>query len=104
MAARTREACPDRGSPMPPTESRLSAICADILGVERVELDDDLFELGSDSHQAVLVALEIEAVFDVSLPLEVLETRATARALATWVDAQRARPAAKPSVGQATDD
>lgn len=78
---------------MNPTEARVSAICAQTLGVERVELDDDLFELGGDSHQAVLVALELEAVFDVNLPLEVMETTATARALAAWVEAQRARPA-----------
>lgn len=73
---------------MTPTETRVSTICAEVLGLEHVELDDDLYELGSDSHQAVLVALEIESVFQVSLPLEVLETTANVRALATWIDDQ----------------
>lgn len=86
------------------TETRVSAICAEILGLERLELDDDLFELGSDSHQAVLVALEIEAVFEVSLPLEILETTATARALAAWVDEQQVQgPDGKGLDQRATD-
>jgi len=72
------------------TQACVAAICAQILGLERIELDDDLYGLGSDSHQAVLVALEIESVFDVNLPLEVMESTATVRALAAWVDAQRA--------------
>lgn len=74
---------------MSPTEARVAGICADLLGVERVDLDMNLYDLGSDSHQAILVALEIERAFEVSLPLEVMETTATVRALAAWVDGQR---------------
>lgn len=84
---------------MTPTETTVSAICAGILGLDRVGVDDDLFDLGSDSHQAVLVALEIEHVFSVDLPLEILESSANVRALAAWIDARRAR-SAPPAAGR----
>ena len=77
------------------TERRVAAICADVLGLVHVGDDEDLYELGGDSHQAVLIALELERVFEVDLPLEMMESSATARALAAWIDDQRAtRPIA----------
>ena len=73
---------------MTPTEKKVSAICAGILGLDDVDANDDLFDLGSDSHQAVLVALEIERSFHVKLPLQVMETSARIRTLSTWIDEQ----------------
>ena len=76
---------------MTPTEVKVAALCAGILGLERVEVDDELFDLGSDSHQAVLVALDIERVFQVDLPIEVMEQSPTVRMLAAWIDGQPMR-------------
>lgn len=76
---------------MTPTEAKVAALCADVLGLERVEVDDDLYDIGSDSHQAVLVALDIERVFQVDLPIEVMEQSPNVRTLAAWIDAQPTR-------------
>ena len=74
-----------------PTQAKVSAICAEVLGLTRVGLDDDLYDLGGDSQQAVLIALHIEASMPVELPLEVMESSANVRAIAAWIDAELGR-------------
>ncbi len=73
------------------TQAEVSAICAEVLGLAQVGLDDDLYELGGDSQQAVLIALRIEASLPVELPLEVMESSANVRAIAAWIDAELCR-------------
>lgn len=63
-------------------ERQVAIICAEVLGLDRIGLDDDLYELGGDSQQAVLIALLIEGCLPVELPLEVMESRANVRAIA----------------------
>lgn len=74
-----------------PIQAQVSAICADALGLITVGLDDDLFELGADSQQAVLIAVRIEASLPVELPLEVMESSANVRAIAAWIEAELRR-------------
>lgn len=71
---------------MTPTQARVTDICADVLGLVKLDLDENLYEVGSDSHQAVLIALEIESAFGVEMPIELMEGSANVRALAAWVD------------------
>ncbi|WP_237481371.1 acyl carrier protein [Lichenibacterium dinghuense] len=86
---------------MTPTQARVTAICADVLGLVHLDLDDDLYEVGSDSHQAVLVALEIESAFSVEMPIELMEGSANVRALAAWVDERLSADAAPSPRGAA---
>lgn len=78
------------GPDLTPIQAEVSAICAEVLGLTQVGLDDDLYELGGDSQQAVLIALRIEAFLPVELPLEVMESSANVRAIAAWIDAEMA--------------
>ena len=55
-----------------PTQAKVAAICTAILGLGQIALDDDIYELGGDSQQAVLIALRIEATLPVQLPLEAI--------------------------------
>ena len=73
---------------MTPTEQKVASICGKILGVQGLRPEDDLYDLGSDSQQAVLIALDIERAFDVSLPLEIMESSGVIREIAAWVDRQ----------------
>jgi amino acid adenylation domain-containing protein len=60
-------------APRTDTEQALAAIWADALGVERVGIEDDLFELGGDSILSLRIASAATALFDVALtPRDVL--------------------------------
>lgn len=74
-----------------PIQAEVSAICAEVLGLARLDLDDNLFDLGGDSQQAVLIALRIESSMPVELPLEIMESSASVRAIAAWIEAELRR-------------
>jgi acyl carrier protein len=56
-------------APETPTEQRLAAIWTRLLGINRVGLYDNYFELGGDSLLATQLASQIRKVFEVELPL-----------------------------------
>jgi fatty-acyl-CoA synthase len=68
------------------TEAKIAGIWERVLGVVRVEPNDDFFELGGTSLQAVRVVTEIESSIGVVLPLSVLVMSPTLRELAASVD------------------
>ena len=53
-------------------ESALATIWANILGLDKVGLDDDFFELGGDSLQAARIAARVAAEWKLSVPAEAL--------------------------------
>jgi len=68
-----------------PVESTLLAIWAKVLGVRRVDVRDDFFELGGDSLLAVRLFTEIEKIYALRLPLATLFEARTVEALARVV-------------------
>jgi acyl carrier protein len=70
------------------TERVVAEVFAEILDLERVSADDDIFTLGGDSFEAVRIALELEHRFQIQLPAELLESIGQVRELAAWIDAQ----------------
>ncbi|MFE9426948.1 amino acid adenylation domain-containing protein [Kitasatospora sp. NPDC006697] len=59
-------------APRNPTEEIVAEIWAEVLGVERIGVDDDVFVLGAHSLLATRVLARLVAVFDVPLPLRCL--------------------------------
>ncbi|WP_326760221.1 amino acid adenylation domain-containing protein [Streptomyces phaeochromogenes] len=66
-------------APRTPTEERVAAVWQEVLGVERVGVQDGFFELGGDSIRAVALVGALRAAgFDVSVR-DVFEQRTVAR-------------------------
>jgi len=72
------------------TERTVAQIFAKMLELELqwVSADDDIFMLGGDSFEALRIALELERVFNIALPAELLESGGRVRYVAAWIDAQ----------------
>ncbi len=94
---------PDRAGPSrsyappeSPVQEALAEIWAEVLGVERVGIDDDFFDLGGHSLLAVKMLARVQDDFGVQLYLGGLFDRATVRALAEVVMLEL--------LGDATDD
>jgi len=55
--------------PRTPTEQKLAEIFKEMLGLERIGVEDNFFELGADSLTAVQLLVEIESQFSTQLSL-----------------------------------
>ncbi|WP_288048880.1 non-ribosomal peptide synthetase [Nocardia sp.] len=86
-------------APTTPVEEIVAGIYADVLGVSRVGLDDDFFELGGNSLLATQVTARLGAALDTQLAVRDLFEASSVLALATSVErlagSGRTRPALK---------
>ncbi|MFG2168856.1 phosphopantetheine-binding protein, partial [Micromonospora chersina] len=71
--------------PITPTEQTLADIWGDLLGLDRIGIDDDFFDLGGHSLLATQAVSRIRAAFTVELPLAALFDQPTIRGLAVVV-------------------
>ncbi|MDQ4130301.1 MAG: amino acid adenylation domain-containing protein [Actinomycetota bacterium] len=71
------------------TEERIAAIWSRVLDVEWVGVDDDFFDLGGHSLQAIQAVAEVRQAFAVEIPVRAIFEAPTVARLAVVVDAQR---------------
>ncbi|HXY92915.1 MAG TPA: AMP-binding protein [Acidimicrobiia bacterium] len=83
-------------------DAELAAIFADVLGVERVGLDDDFFDLGGDSLAAVELVAAVAEHFNVELAASALLDAPTVAELYPRLSHRRPRDAS-PAVALRTD-
>jgi acyl-coenzyme A synthetase/AMP-(fatty) acid ligase/acyl carrier protein len=72
-------------APRDPVEEAIAGIWAEVLGLERVSVHDDFFDLGGHSLLGSRVIVRIEDAFGVRLPMRVVFERRTVAELATGV-------------------
>ncbi|MHC5747095.1 MAG: amino acid adenylation domain-containing protein [Nostoc sp.] len=72
--------------PSTPIENLLAGIWAEILGIEKVGIDNNFFELGGHSLLATRVISRIRQVFQVELPLRYLFEKPTIAGLAEEIE------------------
>ncbi|MEW5926732.1 MAG: amino acid adenylation domain-containing protein [Gemmatimonadota bacterium] len=72
-------------APRTPTEEVLAGIWAEVLGVERIGVDDELFEVGGNSLLVMRIAARVRAALGVEVPLPVLLARSTVAGVAAWI-------------------
>jgi acyl carrier protein len=80
-------------APRTPTEQTMARLWEAVLGVPRVGLHDELFELGGDSMLALRLLAEIEKELGCRLPLAAFFQDATVEHLAGLVEAGAPGPA-----------
>jgi amino acid adenylation domain-containing protein len=86
--------------PRTPLETALAAIWAQVLGVERVGIDDNFFDLGGHSLLAVQVVSRILDAFQVELPLRAIFNSPTITGMAELVASRQTERAMDEQVDQ----
>ena len=82
--------------PRTPVEEVLAGIWSEVLGLERVGVHDNFFDLGGHSLRATQVVSRVRRALAVEVPLRALFEHPTVAALARRVEADRVRAAAPP--------
>lgn len=78
-------------SPTSPTEKQLTQIWTDVLRIDSVGADDDFFELGGNSLQAMRILARTSKEFGVDVPLRELYRASTLAQLARAIDQAKVR-------------
>ena len=87
LPAPERAAAEGYNAPRTPLEELLAGIWADVLGIERVAIDDNFFDLGGHSLLATQIMARIGDSFHLSLPLRELFESPTVAGLAERIQA-----------------
>src|SRR5262249_13487230 len=73
-------------APRTPAEKSLAAVWIKLLGIDRVGLNDNYFELGGDSLLATQLVSQVRSVFEVEIPLVELFRHPTLAELAELIE------------------
>ncbi|MFC9363558.1 amino acid adenylation domain-containing protein, partial [Rhodococcus sp. NPDC057014] len=85
-------------APATAEEKAVARVFADVLGVERIGLDDSFFDLGGNSLVATRVVARVNAALGVELVVRTLFEAPTVEALAERIGSAHARPSGRPDL------
>jgi len=74
-------------APRTPTETTVVAVWREVLGLDRIGVDDGFFALGGNSLGATRVAVRLGELLGIGVPVRALFESGTPAALAAWLDA-----------------
>jgi len=99
-----RSASAEYRAPESETEKTIAAVWAEVLGLQRVGLDDDFFQLGGHSLLATRVIARLRDALGVNLPLRQLFNNPTVAGLAGVAGQQAGTSALPPVVPRKTQE
>ena len=73
-------------APRTPAEKSLASIWTKLLGINRIGINDNYFELGGDSLLATQLVSQVRSVFEVELPLVELFRHPTLAEMAASIE------------------
>jgi acyl carrier protein len=91
-------------APRTPTEEAIARIWREVLGTDRVGVEDRFFDLGGHSLLATQVVTRIRETLRTDLPLRALFETPTVAALAARVERESAPAAGEERIGRASRD
>ena len=94
---------PASRAPRTPAEELLAGIWAELLGLDRVGIDDDFFALGGHSLLATQLVSRVRETFGVELPLRTVFQASTLTELAAAIPRERGEDPAPPLVPVSRD-
>jgi acyl-coenzyme A synthetase/AMP-(fatty) acid ligase/acyl carrier protein len=100
LAVETRAPSKNYIAPRSETEKAIAAIWRELLRVEQIGADDDVFDLGAQSLMAMKALARIREAFQVNLSLRNLFEHPTVAGLASAIDALTALARPKPAQGE----
>lgn len=104
-AGEAQQACAGYVAPRTPIEERLAGLWAELLGLSRVGVDDDFFDLGGKSLQAMRLVARVRDAFGVDMHLRHLFDRPTLAGLAELVEGMAwARSREAPATGSGREE
>ncbi len=83
-------------APRTQTEQLVAEVFAEVLGIDRVGLDDDFFALGGDSLSATRVSVRLQLALGREVPVRYLFDASTVVGLADYLNRHRGGPALPP--------
>ena len=90
-------------APMTLVEQILADIYTQVLGVDRVGIDESFFDLGGDSLAAMRAIAAINAALDIHLPLPILFDAPSVRSLSERLDRDASSVEEVPVVSPVSD-
>ncbi len=102
VGSRTRPLTP-YAAPRTPLEEELAAMWAEVLGTERVGINDNFFHLRGHSLLAAQLISRVRERFEVELPLREIFAEPTVAGMATAVTRCRAEQVEKEDAAQLAD-
>ena len=91
-------------APRDETEAAICAIVGNVLGIARVGVHDNFFDIGGHSLAASRAIVQIREHFAMDIPLNVLFDMTTVEKLATWINAAQWARQSQQTGGQASEE
>ena len=82
-------------APRTATEERMAAIWQEVLGIEKIGITDNFFNLGGDSLKAILILSKIEKNFGIEIELKELFRRQKLSEISSFIDEMSSQPPEK---------
>jgi acyl carrier protein len=86
QAGASREATTDCILPQSPMEESIAAVWCEVLGIERIGIDENLFEIGGHSLVATQIAARLRSRFGLAIYVRTLFDHPTVRELARLIE------------------